>query len=87
MAGNPSSSRTVAADVNPAGRLPPCAALNSLPKFAPSFNIAPQPFQPAVRLSPESGERELVLMYIGRSSTSLLHIDNFTRVLRLTRWP
>jgi hypothetical protein len=44
-------------------------------------------FQPAVRLSPESGERELVLANIGRSSTSLLHIHNFTRVLRLTRWP
>ncbi len=57
-----------------------------LPEFGPSFNIAPQTFQPAVRLSPESGERELVLTYIGRSSTSLLHIYNFTRVMRLARW-
>jgi hypothetical protein len=33
-----------------------------LPKFGPSFNIAPQTFQPVVRLSLESGEREIVLM-------------------------
>ena len=33
-----------------------------LPEFGPSFNIAPQTFQPVVRLSPNSGEREVVLM-------------------------
>jgi hypothetical protein len=63
-----------------------CADPKHLLEFGPSFNIAPQTFQPAVRLSPESGERELVLTYIGRSSTSLLHIYNFTRVMRLARW-
>ncbi len=36
-----------------------------LPEFGPSFNIAPQTFQPVVRLSPESGEREIVLMRWG----------------------
>jgi len=38
-----------------------------LPEFGPSFNIAPQTFQPVVRLSPESGEREIVLMQWGLS--------------------
>jgi hypothetical protein len=32
-----------------------------LQKFGPSFNISPQTFQPVVRLSPETGEREIVL--------------------------
>ncbi len=36
-----------------------------LPEFGPSFNIAPQTFQPVVRLSPNSGEREVVLMRWG----------------------
>jgi putative SOS response-associated peptidase YedK len=31
----------------------------------PSFNVAPQTFQPVVRLSPETGERELVMMRWG----------------------
>ena len=38
---------------------------DDLPEFGPSFNIAPQTFQPVVRLSPESGEREIVLMRWG----------------------
>jgi putative SOS response-associated peptidase YedK len=58
-----------------------------LPEFGSSFNIAPQTFQLVVRLSPESGEREIVLMYTGRNSTSLLHIYNFARVLGLTCGP
>jgi putative SOS response-associated peptidase YedK len=33
--------------------------------FAPSFNVAPQSFQPIVLLSPESGERELTVMRWG----------------------
>src|SRR5260370_27026909 len=36
-----------------------------LPEFGPSFNIAPQTFQPVVRLAPETGEREIVLMRWG----------------------
>ena len=28
----------------------------------PSYNIAPQSFQPVVRLDPETGERELTVM-------------------------
>lgn len=36
-----------------------------LPEFAPSFNIAPQTFQPVVRLSPDTDEREIVLMRWG----------------------
>ena len=37
----------------------------SLPDFGPSWNIAPQTFQPIVRLSRDTGERELVLMRWG----------------------
>ncbi len=37
----------------------------SLPEFGPSWNIAPQTFQPVVRLSRESGGREIVLMRWG----------------------
>lgn len=33
--------------------------------FAPSYNIAPQTFQPVVRLDPETGERELTVMRWG----------------------
>jgi len=33
--------------------------------FAPSFNIAPQTFQPVVRLDSETGERELTVMRWG----------------------
>lgn len=36
-----------------------------LPEFGPSFNIAPQTFQPVVKLSPVTGEREIVLMRWG----------------------
>ena len=39
-----------------------------LPEFGPSFNIAPQTFQPVVRLSPESGEREFTLRSLAGSS-------------------
>lgn len=37
----------------------------SIPDFAPDWNVAPQTFQPVVRLSPETGEREIVLMRWG----------------------
>ncbi len=33
--------------------------------LAPSFNVAPQTFQPVVRVSPETGERELIAMRWG----------------------
>jgi putative SOS response-associated peptidase YedK len=33
--------------------------------FAPSFNVAPQSLQPVVRLSPDTGERELTIMRWG----------------------
>jgi putative SOS response-associated peptidase YedK len=33
--------------------------------FAPSYNVAPQSFQPVVRLSPDTGERELTIMRWG----------------------
>ena len=33
--------------------------------FAPSYNVAPQSLQPMVRLSPETGERELTIMRWG----------------------
>jgi hypothetical protein len=37
----------------------------SLPDFGPSWNVAPQTFQPIVRLNRDTGERELVLMRWG----------------------
>jgi putative SOS response-associated peptidase YedK len=33
--------------------------------FAPSYNVAPQTFQPVVRLDAETGERELTVMRWG----------------------
>jgi putative SOS response-associated peptidase YedK len=33
--------------------------------FAPSYNVAPQTFQPVVRLDSETGERELTVMHWG----------------------
>ena len=37
----------------------------SLSDFEPSWNVAPQTFQPIVRLNRNSGEREIVLMWWG----------------------
>jgi len=37
----------------------------SLPEFGPSWNVAPQTFQPIVRLDRDTGEREVVLMRWG----------------------
>ena len=37
----------------------------SLPDFGPSWNVAPQTFQPIVKLNRDTGERELVLMRWG----------------------
>ena len=37
----------------------------SLSDFEPSWNAAPQTFQPIVRLNRNSGEREIVLMWWG----------------------
>lgn len=36
-----------------------------LPVFGPSFNVAPQTFQPVVRRNLETGEREIILMRWG----------------------
>ena len=38
---------------------------NVFEEIPPSFNVAPQTFQPVVRLSRDSGERELALMRWG----------------------
>jgi putative SOS response-associated peptidase YedK len=38
---------------------------SSLPDFGPSWNVAPQTFQPIVRLNRDTEERELVLMRWG----------------------
>jgi putative SOS response-associated peptidase YedK len=37
----------------------------SLPDFGPSWNVAPQTYQPVIRLNRDTGERELVLMRWG----------------------
>ena len=39
--------------------------LEDLPPFAPSYNVAPQSVQPAVRLGRDTGEREFALMRWG----------------------
>jgi putative SOS response-associated peptidase YedK len=36
-----------------------------IPDFGPSGNVAPQTFQPVVRLNRDAGEREIVLMRWG----------------------
>jgi putative SOS response-associated peptidase YedK len=38
---------------------------NVFDEIPPSFNVAPQTFQPVVRLSRDSGEREIALMRWG----------------------
>jgi putative SOS response-associated peptidase YedK len=38
---------------------------DNLPDFPPSYNVAPQTFQPVVRLNRNTGEREVVLMRWG----------------------
>jgi len=37
----------------------------SLPDFGPSWNVAPQTFQPVIRLNRDTGEREVVMMRWG----------------------
>jgi putative SOS response-associated peptidase YedK len=37
----------------------------SLPEFGPSYNIAPQTYQPVIRLNRDTGEREIILMRWG----------------------
>jgi len=37
----------------------------SLPDFGPSWNVAPQTFQPVIRLPRDTGQREVVLMRWG----------------------
>jgi hypothetical protein len=37
----------------------------SLPDFGPSWNVAPQTFQPVIRLNRDTGDREIVLMRWG----------------------
>jgi putative SOS response-associated peptidase YedK len=37
----------------------------SVPDFGPSYNVAPQTFQPVIRLNRDTGEREIVLMRWG----------------------
>jgi putative SOS response-associated peptidase YedK len=37
----------------------------SIPDFSPSYNVAPQTFQPVIRLNRDTGDREIVLMRLG----------------------
>jgi putative SOS response-associated peptidase YedK len=39
--------------------------LSVMPRFAPSYNVAPQSFQPVVRLSRDGGQREAALLRWG----------------------
>jgi putative SOS response-associated peptidase YedK len=36
-----------------------------IPDFGPSWNVAPQTFQPVIRLNRDTGEREIVMMRWG----------------------
>jgi putative SOS response-associated peptidase YedK len=36
-----------------------------MPDFTPSYNVAPQTFQPIIRLNRDTGEREGVMMRWG----------------------
>jgi putative SOS response-associated peptidase YedK len=36
-----------------------------IPDFGPSWNVAPQTFQPIVRLNRDTSDREIVLMRLG----------------------
>jgi putative SOS response-associated peptidase YedK len=54
-----------------------------MPDFGPSWNVAPQTFQPIVRLNRDTRERELVLMGWGLIPSWIL-LANSRRVRQLT---
>ena len=57
-----------------------------IPDFGPSWNIAPQTFQPVVRLNRDTGERELVLMRWGLIPFWMLLAKSVTRpILQFAR--
>jgi putative SOS response-associated peptidase YedK len=59
-----------------------------LPDFGPSWNVAPQTFQPVVRLNRDTGERELVLMRWGLVPYWMLLAKSVTRpILQFARRP
>jgi putative SOS response-associated peptidase YedK len=54
-------------DAQTSNTLPPTSTctVHPFPTLGPSWNIAPQTFQPIVRLNRDSGQREIVLMRWG----------------------
>ena len=59
-----------------------------MPDFGPSWNVAPQTFQPVVRLNRDTGEREIVLMRWGLVPYWMLLAKSVTRlILQLERRP
>jgi putative SOS response-associated peptidase YedK len=57
---------TSSASLNGCTRTTPISSMNSTKRTSlPSFNVAPQSFQPVVRLNGETGERELTVMRWG----------------------
>jgi putative SOS response-associated peptidase YedK len=60
----------------------------SLPDFGPSYNVAPQTFQPVIRLNRGTGEREIVLMRWGLIPFWILLANSVTRpILQFARRP
>jgi putative SOS response-associated peptidase YedK len=59
-----------------------------LPDFGPSWNVAPQTFQPVVRLNRDTDERELALMRWGLIPYWILLAKSVTRpILQFARRP
>src|ERR1700751_772105 len=52
-----------------------------IPDFGPSWNVAPQTFQPVVRLNRDTGERELGLMRWGLVPYWILLANSVTRAI------
>jgi putative SOS response-associated peptidase YedK len=60
----------------------------SLPDFGPSWNVAPQTFQPVIRVNRNTGEREIVLMRWGLVPFWMLLAKSVTRpILQFARRP
>jgi putative SOS response-associated peptidase YedK len=53
----------------------------SVPDFGKSYNVAPQTFQPVIRLDRDTGEREIVLMRWGLIPFWILLANSVTRAI------
>jgi putative SOS response-associated peptidase YedK len=61
---------------------------SEIPDFEPSWNVAPQTFQPVIRLNRDTGEREIVMMRWGLIPYWMLLAKSVTRpILQFARRP